>query len=221
MTTGAIIVAAGRSERMGGIDKLFASLRGRPLLAYSVDVLASSPRIESLVVVASSQNLDAVAALTGGRDKVRVVAGGDRRRDSVRAGIDALPEADYILVHDGARPLVEEAQVEAALDGAMEVGASLCAIPVTDTVKRATPEGLVHGTVSRENLWLAQTPQAFERELLLRAHASFDIDATDDAALVELLLAPVKLVAGSQRNIKVTTPSDLVLAEALILRRED
>jgi len=134
----------------------------------------------------------------------------------VRAGLDELPACEYIVVHDGARPLVTAAMIEAALDGARQTGAALCAIPVSDTLKRSDDAGLVYSTVSRERLWQAQTPQAFRRDILTTAHASTDIEATDDAALVELMGAPVRLVAGSPRNVKVTTPEDQEVVEALL-----
>jgi 2-C-methyl-D-erythritol 4-phosphate cytidylyltransferase len=124
------------------------------------------------------------------------------------------------VVHDAARPLVNAAMIDEALNGAREVGAALCAVPVSDTVKRADPAGRVSSTVTREGLWLAQTPQAFRTELLLRAHEAIDIDVTDDAALIELIGEPVKLVMGSTRNIKVTLPEDLALAQALFAASE-
>jgi 2-C-methyl-D-erythritol 4-phosphate cytidylyltransferase len=220
MSTGAVIVAAGRSARMGGVDKLIQSLRGRPLLAYSVAVFGRHPRIDRLVIVASQTNQAAVREIAAAEaPAAAVVLGGERRRDSVRAGLDLLEGCEYVVVHDGARPLVTPELIDAALDGAREIGAALCAVPVADTVKRSRGGGLVSGTVRRDELWLAQTPQAFRRDLLLRAHSSFDIDATDDAGLVELLEWPVKLVMGSRHNIKVTSPEDLTLAEALLALR--
>jgi 2-C-methyl-D-erythritol 4-phosphate cytidylyltransferase len=135
-------------------------------------------------------------------------------------GLEALPDCDYVLVHDGARPLVTPRLIDAALDGAIETGASLCAVPVSDTVKRADDSGLVRSTISRQRLWLAQTPQAFRRDVLRRAHASSDIDVTDDCALVELIDEPVRIVPGSPRNLKITTLADLAFAEALISVRE-
>ena len=213
--TGAIIVAAGKSERMGDVDKLLAPVAGRPLVAWSIEAFAAVEEIDEVVVVASRTNREAIEALVTSTGRMRVVEGGARRRDSVRAGIDALGDCEYIVVHDGARPLVTHELIEAALAGARETGAALCAVPVADTVKRGDLEGLVRTTVSRQGLWLAQTPQAFGRDLLLRAHASTDVDATDDAALIEWLGEPVRLVMGSMRNIKVTAPEDLALAEAL------
>ena len=214
---GAIVLAAGQSERFGGRDKLLATVAGLPLVAFSLRAFASTPTIDALVIVASAANRGAIAAVA--RDvapTARVVLGGERRRDSVRAGLDALADCGYVVVHDGARPLVSRELIEAALAGAIESGAALCAIPVADTLKRSDETGLVRSTVSREALSLAQTPQAFRRDLLLRAHESTNADATDDAALIEWLGEPVRLVIGSSLNVKVTTPADLALVETLL-----
>lgn len=217
MSVGAIVLAAGRSQRMGGGDKMLAPLAGRPLIAWGVEALVAHPQVGALVVVASAANEAAISALVAQlAPGAAVVRGGERRRDSVRAGLEALPACEYVIVHDGARPLLTRDLIDAALAGARQTGAALCAVPVTDTVKRADDSGLVRSTVTRQGLWLAQTPQAFRRELLLRAHAATDVDATDDAALVEHLGEPVRIVMGSARNIKVTTPQDLRLAEALL-----
>jgi len=202
---------------MGGTDKLLAPLAGRPVIAHSIAVFAGHPAIDELVVVTSAANLAAVRALVAElAPRARVVPGGARRRDSVRAGLEALSGCDYVVVHDAARPLVTAGMIDAALEGAHEAGAALCAVPVTDTVKRSEPSGRVSSTVTREGLWLAQTPQAFRTELLLRAHRTIGIDVTDDSALIELLGEPVKLVMGSTRNIKITLPEDLALARALV-----
>jgi 2-C-methyl-D-erythritol 4-phosphate cytidylyltransferase len=222
---GAIIVAAGSSQRMSGVDKLLQPLAGRPLLAHAIEVFATHASIDHLAVVVSSANETAIRTLvshmTHATAKAVVVLGGARRRDSVLAGLNLLHEqmCEYVVVHDGARPLVTLALIDAAIDGARETGAALCAVPISDTIKRVEDNGLVRGTVSREGLWLAQTPQAFELEVLLRAHATTDINATDDAALVELMGAPVRVVPGSTANIKVTLPADLPLAEALLAAR--
>jgi 2-C-methyl-D-erythritol 4-phosphate cytidylyltransferase len=221
--TAAIIVAAGSSRRMRGVDKLLAPLGGRPLVAYSIDVLASHPAIDQVIVVTSEENSEAIRQIadTTAPGHTRIVLGGPRRRDSVLNGLDAISDGcDYVLVHDAARPLLNSAMIDAALEGAREVGAALCAVPVSDTIKRADPSGRVSSTVTREGLWLAQTPQAFRTDLLLRAHQTIDINVTDDAALIELLGEPVKLVMGSSRNIKVTLPEDLALAQALVAAAE-
>jgi 2-C-methyl-D-erythritol 4-phosphate cytidylyltransferase len=219
MSIGGIIVAAGRSARMGGGDKLLLRVGGRALIAHSMAQFDGHARIDRLVVVASEANLDAISAIAEELGKALVVVGGRRRRDSVLCGLEALGGCDIVVVHDGARPLVTRELIDAAIDGAIEVGAALCAVPVSDTVKRGDVSGLVRSTVARDDLWLAQTPQAFRADVLRRAHAAHDIDATDDAALVELIEEPVRLVTGSRENIKVTTPEDVALVEALLAAR--
>ena len=217
LNVGAVIVAAGSSRRMGGVDKLAAPLAGRPLLAHTVLAFAEHAQVQALVVAVSESNQTEVEALLEDvAPEVRVVRGGARRRDSVRAGLGVLPRCEYVVVHDGARPLVTAELIDAVLAGAREKEAAICAVPVADTVKQVDNYGFARRTLDREGLWLAQTPQAFRLELLLRAHAASAEDVTDDAQLVERLGLPVRIVAGSTRNIKVTTPADLALAEALL-----
>jgi 2-C-methyl-D-erythritol 4-phosphate cytidylyltransferase len=212
-----VIVAAGSSRRMGGVDKLLAPLAGRPVLAHSIATFAGHPSVGAMVVVASETNQAEIEELVGEvAPAARVVLGGARRRDSVRAGLGALPRCEYVLVHDGARPLVTTAMIDAALAGAREKDAAICAVQVADTVKQVDNYGFSRRTMDRDGLMLAQTPQAFRLELLLRAHAAYADDVTDDAMLIELMGLPVRIVAGSTRNLKVTTPDDLVLAEALL-----
>ena len=225
MTTGtaAIIVAAGRSQRMAGGDKLWAPLTGpdgrsRPLLAYAVAAFQRCAAIERVALVLAHD------ALARGQDLVRdegfdkvcaVVAGGARRQDSVRAGLDAAGVAGWVVVHDGARPLVTPELIERGLAAARETGAACCALPVPDTVKEAS-EGVIVRTLDRSRLWLAQTPQVFRYDLLMEAHLQAQGDATDDASMVEALGVRVKLFEGSPRNLKVTTPEDLALVQALL-----
>ena len=220
----AIIVAAGRSERMGGVDKLFAELAGRPLLAWTLGAFKSCSAVDDIVVVASSESLDRVAQLV--RDwrfdaKVTsIVPGGSSRQESVRAGLEAAAGAKIVAVHDGARPLVTPEIIEQGVTLARETGASLCGVPTRDTVKLVEGEPpLVRSTLPRDTVWLAQTPQCFDRALLLEAHRVTESAVTDDAALVEELGRPVSVFEGAWSNIKVTTQEDLVLAEALMRER--
>ena len=205
---------------MGGVDKLLAPLAGRPVLEHSIAAFAGHPGVGAIVIVASETNQVAIEELIEEvAPEARVVLGGTRRRDSVRAGLGALPRCEFVLVHDGARPLVTTAMIDAALTGAREKDAAICAIQVADTVKQVDNYGFSHRTMDRDGLMLAQTPQAFRLELLLRAHAAYADDVTDDAMLIELMGLPVRIVAGSPRNLKVTTPDDLVLAEALLAQK--
>jgi 2-C-methyl-D-erythritol 4-phosphate cytidylyltransferase len=202
---------------MGGVDKLLAPLAGRTVLERSIAAFAEHPSVGQIVVVASEANQAAVEQLVEDvAPEARVVLGGARRRDSVRAGLGALTRCEFVLVHDGARPLVTSAMIDAALAGAREKDAAICAVQVSDTVKQVDNYGFSRRTMDRDGLMLAQTPQAFRLELLLRAHAAYTEDVTDDAMLIELMGLPVRIVAGSPRNLKVTTPDDLVLAEALL-----
>ncbi|MDZ4278345.1 MAG: 2-C-methyl-D-erythritol 4-phosphate cytidylyltransferase, partial [Dehalococcoidia bacterium] len=139
-----------------------------------------------------------------------------RRQDSVRAGLEALGPCQWVVVHDGARPLVTKELIERGLAEAQATGASCCALPVPDTVKEADEAGDIARTLDRSRLWLAQTPQTFRYELLLKAHEQAAGAATDDAALVEALGVKVRLYEGSPRNLKVTTPEDLGIVRALL-----
>lgn len=219
---GAVIVAAGRSERMGGIDKLFAPLGGRPLLSRTLLAFEDTPCIDRIAVVASERNAAAVRALVAESRFARVqaiVPGGARRRDSVRAGLEALAGVEIVVVHDGARPLVAPELVARVVEAARASGAAICAIPARDTIKEVD-QGEVTRTLDRGRLWLAQTPQAFRLDLLLEAHRAFEGEATDDAAMVEALGHVVRVVEGDPHNVKVTTPEDLRLLESLIRLRE-
>jgi 2-C-methyl-D-erythritol 4-phosphate cytidylyltransferase len=215
---GAIIVAAGSGTRMAGADKLFTEVAGQPLLAHAIAPFQECASIERIVLVMAPLNL------TRGRELVErygftkatvLVKGGGRRQDSVRLGLEALGECDYVAVHDGARPLATPELIARGLEAARETGAAAPALPIADTVKEAGPNGIVLRTLDRSRLWAVQTPQVFRYELLLRAHREITADVTDDAAMVEALGEPVRLFEGSRANIKVTTVEDLTLIKAL------
>jgi 2-C-methyl-D-erythritol 4-phosphate cytidylyltransferase len=226
LTTGAIIVAAGRGTRMGGMDKCAQSLNGRSLLSYSVAAFAAV--VDALVIVVAP---DRLAYWTTTADAERwshvaaIVAGGETRHDSVRAGFDALQncsDVDIVLIHDGARSLIIAEIIRRCIDRAWADDAAIAAVPVTDTIKRVCDEQIVE-TLDRSTLWAAQTPQAFRTDILHAAftwaesepHAAF----TDEAGLVEAYGRPVAIVRGDRSNIKVTEPADLVIAEALLAAR--
>ena len=217
----AIVLAAGRSTRMGGDDKLAADLNGRPVIAYALEVLGSLDRLATLVIVASEERHSELRLLAPSGIEVRCVVGGDRRQDSVAAGIAAAPDAAWYLVHDGARPLVTRELADRVLVGARSHGAAVPGIPVSDTLKQVDEDGLVLATVDRASVRAVQTPQAFAGDLLRRAHAAVTDDVTDDAAMVEALGEPVVVVEGDPANLKVTRPIDLDLARSLLAERAD
>ena len=218
---GAILVAAGRSTRMG-FDKLWADLGGRPVLAWSLSALARCPALDRLVVVTSEDRLDEAWKLVGrtvpARLRGRAVLGGDRRRDSVAAGLDALTECTWVLVHDAARPFLSEAVIARGLDEVLTAGACVAALPARDTIKRVRPDRTVAETPAREELWTVQTPQLFRRDLVQVALAATDEDATDEAALVERIGGTVRVFEGDVKGFKITTPEDLEIARALLPR---
>ena len=216
---GAVIVAAGRSTRMGGVDKTFAPILGRPLVAHTLDRFESSSLIDQIVLVLAEDSLEQGLKLVEerGYSKVaHVCAGGQRRQDSVRNGLELLSPCDWVMVHDGARPCLDDAMLQRGLDAAAECGSAVAGVPVKDTIKLVTPDQMVSETPDRSRLWAAQTPQVFRYDLLLEAHQTCTQDVTDDAAMVESLGHPVKMFLGAYENIKVTTADDLVIAETFL-----
>ncbi len=220
---GAIIVAAGSSQRMGGVDKLWAKLGGKPVLARVIDVFQRCASIDQIVVVLSQPNLEPGQRLVAeqGWSKVTdVCPGGRRRQDSVVAGLSRLSHCSWVVIHDGARPLVTADLINHGLEAATETGAAVAAVPVTDTIKVAGDDQFVQGTPPRRNLWAVQTPQVFRFDIIAEAYRQTKYEVTDDARLVEQLGYRVKLYMGSYDNIKVTTPDDLALAEVLWRKHE-
>ena len=216
---GAVIVAAGRSTRMGGVDKIFASMLGLPLVAHTIDRFESSPLVDQVVLVLAEESLDRGRELVqerGYRKVAHVCSGGQRRQDSVRNGLELLTPCDWVMVHDGARPCLDEAMLKRGLNAAAECGSAVAGVPVKDTIKLVSPDQMVNETPDRSLLWAAQTPQIFRYNLLLEAHRTCTEDVTDDAAMVESLGHPVKMFQGSFQNIKVTTAEDLVIAEVFL-----
>jgi 2-C-methyl-D-erythritol 4-phosphate cytidylyltransferase/2-C-methyl-D-erythritol 2,4-cyclodiphosphate synthase len=219
----AVVVAAGRGERLGAPDKVVLPLAGRPMLAWSLHALEQAETIGPVVVVAGSHTLAAVGRLVHdeGIAKVQaIVAGGARRQDSVAAGLEALPEGvEIVVIHDGARPLTEPELFDRCAAEAAERGAAIAATPVSDTLKQVT-EGTIKATVDRAGLWAAQTPQAFRLESLRRAMTVGSRETvTDEASLCEISGLPVTVVPSSLANMKVTRAEDIPVADALLRAR--
>lgn len=217
---GAILVAAGESTRMGGVDKVFHPVHGLPLLGYPLRVLQACPEVHEIVLVAAERSLAQARGLVQALDCTKVTAvcaGGPRRQDSVRNGLEHLKkDIGWILVHDGARPCITGEMVRRGLRAARESGAAVAAVPAKDTVKLVGEDETVVETLPRERLRMVQCPQVFAADLLRRAHEAVSETVTDDASMVERLGHRVRAFMGSYANIKVTTPEDLLLVEALL-----
>lgn len=221
----AIIPAAGTGSRMqAGVNKQYLLLAGRPILAHTLALFAAHPRIDRICIVVPADEIDycrAEIVTLYGRDKVSaIIAGGPTRQDSVANGLLGCNATvdDLVLIHDGARPLLRAIDLDALIAAAAQSGAATLGVPVKDTIKEVQ-DGVIIATPERSALWQVQTPQAFRYGLLLVAHSQARADGftgTDDAMLVERLPHPVTMVAGSYRNIKITTPEDLVIASAFL-----
>lgn len=219
----AMIMAAGRGERFqGGAPKQLALVSGRPMVAWSIERFAACPDIKGIYMVVPPDQTEAwMAAMAepAGEHVSELVGGGERRQDSVRLGVEALPQSvTHVLVHDAARPCLSDALINQILKALGNSPAVVPAVPVVDTLV-VDASGGVDAMVDRANIAGVQTPQAFERELLLRAHRKAQADglqSSDDGALVLALGEPVKTVPGDRLNFKVTYPEDIAIAEAIL-----
>ena len=223
MKTQAIIPAAGEGKRLGrSKSKPLVLLNGKPILIYSLEAFERCSLIQSVIVVAPS---DQVAEFKRVIKKYRcpkvkkIIAGGQERFQSVYKGLTALDkDTDFVVIHDGARPLVTSQMIEDATALCFKTKAVVAAVPVKPTIKKVDPKNLfVKETLLRDTLWEIQTPQVFEKKLILKAHRSNECCLpSDDAMLVEALGKPVKILRGDYKNIKITTAEDLVFAEAIL-----
>ena len=216
---GAVIVAAGSASRMGGIDKVMAPLDGKPMIYHTVRAFQNCDAIKEIVVVTREDLLSTVMGLCKDMDKLKaVVVGGKDRPESVHMGLNALSDqVKLVAIQDGARPLVSEAVIDRTVRAANTYGAAAPGVPVKDTVK-TVQGGLVSDTPDRSALRAVQTPQVFDYDLLRGALKKAKVDGaviTDDCSAVERLGFKVKIVEGEERNIKITTPLDLKIAQLL------
>ena len=221
---GVVVVAAGRSTRMGGTDKTFAEIHGVPLVAHTLRRLARSSAVSRIVLVVAEDAVAHAKTMIAEHqiDKIAAVcAGGQRRQDSVYAGLLALGECRWVAVHDGARPCITGDVMDRALQAAQRCSAAVAAVPVKDTIKVVGDDDVVTGTPERSTLWAAQTPQVFDYSLLMQAHQSASSEYTDDAGMVEALGHSVRIFLGSYENLKVTTPEDLAFVSQLLTEPDD
>jgi 2-C-methyl-D-erythritol 4-phosphate cytidylyltransferase len=221
----AIIVAAGSSQRMG-FDKLFSTIAGKPVIAHTIKAFDRAGAVKEIIVVAREDRHDAIRKIAGDESfqKLRtIVAGGERRQDSVRAGLGRLAAAaKYVAVHDAARPLVTPEQIERVFERCQKYEAAALAEPVNDTIKRAGADLVVTGSVDRHQIYVMQTPQIFERTLIEQAYRvaeTENVALTDEVSAVERLGRKVSLVLNDGFNFKITYPRDLALGEFVLMQR--
>ena len=222
----AIIVAAGAGRRIGGATpKSYLPIAGRPLLLRTVDRVFSSQLVAEVILVVSADEIERCRQLLEADSSLKgrpyvLQAGGATRQQSVRHGLQKVSAGtDVVMIHDGARPFVSAPLIDRCIAAAVAQGAAIPGLPVRDTIKQVNTEGYVQSTPERAGLWEIQTPQIFQRELIVAAHdwaAREGIEATDDAMVVERMDKPVFVVPGERTNIKITVPEDLLLAEAMI-----
>ena len=217
---GAVIVAAGSASRMGGIDKVMAPLNGEPMIVRTVRAFQNCDAISEIVVVTREDLILPITSLCSGMDKVQaVVAGGSSRQESVHLGLNALSgKCKLAAIHDGARPLISWQVINRVVRAANTYGAAAPAIPVKDTIK-VVQGGVVKETLDRASLQAVQTPQVFDFDILrgaLKKAKQDGAQVTDDCSAVERIGLTVKIVEGEERNLKITTPLDLKIAQLLL-----
>ena len=219
--TSAIIVAAGSSKRMG-FNKLLAPLCGEPVLRRSLGAFQKCAAIDEIIVVTSEAlRMEVEVWRMGGIDKItKIIAGGAERHFSVHAGLQALnPACDIVAVHDGARPLISVSQITRCIEAARTQSAVACARPMTETLKRCDGAGRITDSIDRANAWIMETPQVFQRDLLVRAYQAVIRDSllvTDEVSAVQHLGAPVFVVENAEPNPKITFPADILLAQRFV-----
>lgn len=220
----AIFPAAGQGKRMEvGVNKVFLELLGKPILIHTLMTFSDCVAVDDLIVVVGSDEISTVKRVLRGIPGLKpyqVIVGGTERQYSIANGLAALNKnTDIVLVHDGARPLTSKAVITAVVEEARQGGAAITAVPAKDTIKIINADHVVTATPERRSLWTVQTPQGFKREIILQAYQKAAMEnflGTDDASLVERLGVTVKVVEGDYSNLKITTPEDLIIAEAFL-----
>lgn len=213
----------------GGQDKLLVLLDGVPLLAYALQVFERSPLVSEVILVAPPEKRSLIQEQVVRPHRFskvhRVVAGGDRRQDSVWNGLEAVSgEAQLVMVHDGARPFVTAEMIQSSVEAASQYGACVVGVPAKATLKESDEEGFVERTPARDRMWEIQTPQTFRVDLFCEAYEKTrakGLEATDDAMIVEAAGQSVKIIPGNYENIKVTTTEDLLLAQLILNKQKE
>ena len=220
--TTAIIVAGGVGNRMNSdIPKQFIEVLGKPIIAYTINSLSKCHEIDNIIIVTLSDYLvfckDVVEEF-GFKKVSKIVRGGKTRQESVLNGLKELDDdVDIVVIHDGARPMIDEETISSCIESACEFGCAAVGVKTKDTLKLVNCDGFIEGTADRENLWQVQTPQVFRKDIIVSVHASADDKtATDDCMLAENAGYKVKMVEGKYENIKITTPQDIYIMKGLL-----
>ena len=217
----AVVVAAGKSTRMPGTDKVFLNLGGLPLVCHSIEAFEKCGMFDEIIVVVSDDNIDMASDIFRRMNykNVRILGGGSRRQDSVRKGLSAITTCKYVAIHDGARPFLTNKLLRNGLQVVKKTGAAVPVVKIHDTVKNISNNGMISSTLNRDCLRLVQTPQFFDYDLIMRAHEEIIEDSNDDSVMVEKLGSEVAFFDGDDRNIKVTIQNDLSLMESIMISR--
>lgn len=223
----AIILGAGRGSRMKvPINKQYMKIKGKEIIRWSIEAFLNSKKTDEIIIVVANGEEDEIKRLLTREEEkfIKIVVGGQRRQDSVYKGLLAMNDSEgSVLIHDGARPLISSETIDLVWDFLKEKSAAIVGVPVKDTIKIVSEKKEVIDTPNREFLWSVQTPQGFDKELIIRAHKNAQvnkIEVTDDSMMVELLGEKVSMIMGSYENIKITTQEDLDIAESILNRRE-
>jgi 2-C-methyl-D-erythritol 4-phosphate cytidylyltransferase len=209
-----VIVAAGKGVRLGGVDKAFIKIAGKEIILYSFETLSQVSQIRETIVVVNRMNIEKARKVFAGYN-VQFVLGGKTRAESVKAGV-LKAQSDFVMIHDAARPFVSKKLVERIISAMEDTDCVIPGLTVKPTIK-VVENGFVSKTLDRSKLINVQTPQFFRRKILLEAYDKFqDFDVTDESTLIERMSKEVKVVSGEEKNIKITTPFDLILAEEII-----
>lgn len=223
----AIILGAGRGSRMKApINKQYMKIKGKEIIRWSIEAFLKSKKTDEIIIVVGKGEEDEVKRLLTSEEEkfIKIVVGGQRRQDSVYKGLLAMNDNEgSVLIHDGARPLISSETIDLVWDFLKEKSAAIVGVPVKDTIKIVSEKKEVIDTPNREFLWSVQTPQGFDKDLIIRAHKNAQvnkIEVTDDSMMVELLGEKVSMIMGSYENIKITTQEDLDIAESILNRRE-
>lgn len=221
----AVIVAGGKGKRMGaGKNKVFLKLGGEEIIARTVRAFCESPRVDEIIVVTGAEDVQGISDMLKDCEKLLAVTeGGKERQQSVFNGL-LEATGDIVLIHDGARALITDTEIEKVIDDCIKYGAAAVGVPCKDTLKSADADGFIEGTVDRERTYMIQTPQAFETRTIRTLHkraASDGLTVTDDCAIAEHYGVKVKITEGSYNNIKLTTPVDLAVGEMILKKRSE